>query len=195
MGRRIGILGGTFDPIHIGHLIIGQEILYRCGLERMVFIPSADPPHKQYPEMATAEARAKMVELAVACNPLFELSRMELDRPGKSYTVETLRTLRRSLESDAGLYLVIGADNAVEMSTWHDPDGVLALADVVVVDRPGCDLRRVDPGLARQMTFIEIPLLEISSTDIRVRLKAGRPIRYLEPKQVARYIEAHGLYR
>ena len=187
-------MGGSFDPVHIGHLIIGQEILYRCGLERMVFIPSADPPHKQYPEMAPAEARAKMVELAVACNPLFELSRMELDRPGKSYTVETLRTLRRGLESDAGLYLVIGADNAVEMSTWHDPEGVLTLADVVVVGRPGCDLRRVDPGLARQMTFIEIPLLEISSTDIRARLKAGRPIRYLAPKRVARFIEAHGLY-
>jgi nicotinate-nucleotide adenylyltransferase len=195
MGRRIGILGGTFDPVHTGHLIIGQEVLRRLGLERMFFMPSAEPPHKRYPEMAPVEARAEMVGLAVVDNPTFALSRIELERPGTSYTVETLRRLRQRLGAGVDLYLVLGADNAVEMPTWCDPEGVLGLAQVTVVDRPEFDRRRIAPQLARHMTFLETPLLEISSTDIRARVKAGQPIRYLVPEQVARFIETHGLYR
>ncbi len=195
VGRRIGILGGTFDPIHVGHLIIGQEVLHRCGLERVLFVPSGEPPHKQYPEMAPAEARAKMVGLAVENSPFFDLSRIELDRPGKSYTIETLRALRRELGDDVDLYLVIGADNAMDMPTWCDPEGVLKLAQVTVVERPGFDRTEVDPRLSPYMRFLKTPLLDISSTDIRARVKAGRPVRYLVPGSVVRFIDARGLYR
>ncbi len=195
MARRIGIFGGTFDPIHTGHLILGQEVLHRLELSQMLFVPSAEPPHKQYAQMASADARAQMVALAIADHPLFELSRIELERSGTSYTVETLRRLRQRLGDGVDLYLVIGADNAVEMPTWCDPEGVLELAQVVVVDRPEHDRGRIDPGLARQMNFLDTPLLDISSTDIRARVNAGRPIRYLAPEPVVRFIETHGLYR
>lgn len=195
MGDRIGILGGTFDPIHIGHLIIGQETLRCCSLDRVIFIPSADPPHKRSSKMAPAEVRAEMVRLAIADNPFFELSRIELDRPGISYTVDTLQILRRRLGDSAQLFLIIGADGAVEMRTWCDPESVLELAQVTVVGRPGFDLQQVDPGLGRQMTFLETPLVDVSSTDIRRRLRAGDPVRYLLPEPVVRFIQSRGLYR
>ena len=196
MGQRgIGILGGSFDPIHTGHLILAEEVLDRCGLERMLFIPSAEPPHKSHHAMAPAEMRAEMVSLAISGHPRFELSRIELDRPGTSYTVETLEALRRAFGPDRELHLVIGADSAVEMSTWFNPERMTALARVTVVDRPGFDRRSVDAHLADRMRFLDTPLLGISSTDIRGRIKAGRSVRYLLPDRVAAYIESHGLYR
>jgi len=195
MGARIGILGGTFDPIHIGHLIVGQEALWRCSLDQMLFVPCADPPHKRSSQMAPAEVRAEMVRLAISDNPFFALSRIELDRPGTSYTVDTLRILRERLGDSAQVFLVIGADGAVEMRTWCNPEGVLELAQVTVVGRPGFDLRQVDPELGRQMTFLEIPLVDVSSTDIRRRLRAGDPVRYLLPDAVAQFIQSGGLYR
>jgi nicotinate-nucleotide adenylyltransferase len=196
MGRHgIGILGGSFDPIHIGHLILAEEVLERCCLKRMMFIPSAVPPHKSHRAMAPAEARAEMVSLAIAGHPSFELSRIELDRPGTSYTVETLEALSREAGDDSDLHLVIGADSAVEMSTWCNPERMMDLASVAVVDRPGWDRSAVDPGLAARMRFLDTPLLDISSTDIRRRVKEGRSVRYLLPDRVAAFIEAHGLYR
>ncbi len=196
MGQRgIGILGGSFDPIHTGHLILAEEVLDRCQLERMLFIPSAAPPHKSHHAMAPAEIRAEMVSLAISGHPAFELSRIELDRPGTSYTVETLEALRRQVGPDRPLHLVIGTDSAVEMSTWCRPERMMELACVTVVERPGSDRTSVDAGLAGRMRFLDTPLLGISSTDIRSRVREGRSVRFLLPDRVAAYVKAHGLYR
>ena len=194
MGGRIGILGGTFDPIHLGHLIIAQEALAHCCLDRVLFVPSADPPHKNAAEMAPAEARARMVALALDGHPRFELCRIELERSGKSYTVETLRQLRGKLGTATEFFLIVGADNAPEMSTWCDPLAVLDLAHVTVMGRPGFLPDDIDKRIAARMRFLETPLIEISSTQIRFRIRTGMPIRYWVPETVARYIETRRLY-
>ena len=192
MTKRVGIFGGTFDPIHIGHLIIVQEIMFQCALDRVVFMPSGDPPLKH--TMTSAEDRAMMVSLAVRDYPGFELSRFELSRPGKSYTIDTLRHLRRNMGEDTEIFLIIGADNAVEMGDWFDPKGVLDLAHVLVAERPGFERERVDPAFMSKMQFVETPLLDISSTAIRERVRTGRPISFLVPDVVSDYIRTHGLY-
>ena len=192
MTKRVGILGGTFDPIHIGHLIIGQEIMLQCALDRVVFMPSGEPPLKR--SMASAEDRARMVSLAVRDYPEFELSRFELSRPGKSYTIDTLRHLRRDMGEDTEIFLIIGADNAVEMGDWFDPEGVLDLAHVLVAERPGFERARVDPVFKSKMRFVETPLLDISSTAIRERVRTKRPISFFVPDAVADYIRTQGLY-
>lgn len=194
MGRRIGILGGTFDPVHIGHLIVGQEVQTRCNLDRVLFVPAAEPPHKNREDLASAEDRTEMVRLAIGDNPAFELSRIEMDREGISYTVETLRLFRDHFGAETTLFLIIGADNALEMTTWSDPSGVLDLAQVTVVARPEFDRLSIDPSLSSKMTFLETPLLDISATDIRRRVKEGHPISYLVPKRVAAFIRERSLY-
>ena len=192
MTKRVGIFGGTFDPIHIGHLIIGQEIMLECALDRVVFMPSGDPPLKH--TMTSAEDRAVMVSLSVRDYPGFELSRFELSRSGKSYTIETLRHLRRNMGEDTKIFLIIGADNAVEMGDWFDPEGVLDLAQVLVAERPGFERERVDPAFKSRMQFIETPLIDISSTAIRERVRNRKPISFLVPDAVADYIRTQGLY-
>lgn len=192
MARHIGIFGGAFDPIHIGHLIIGQEIMLQCALDRVVFMPSGEPPLKR--TMASAEDRAMMVSLAVRDYSGFELSRFELSRPGKSYTINTLRHLRRNMGENTKIFLIIGADNAVEMGDWFDPEGVLDLAHVVVAERSGFERERVDPVFKSRMRFVETPLLDISSTAIRERVRTKRPISFFVPDAVADYIRTHGLY-
>lgn len=192
MAKRVGIFGGTFDPIHIGHLIIGQEIMLQCALDRVVFMPSGDPPLKH--TMTSAEDRAMMVSLAVRDYPGFELSRFELSRPGKSYTIDTLRHLSRNMSENPKIFLIIGADNAVEMGDWFDPEGVLDLAHVLVAERPGFERARVDPAFQSRMQFVETPLLDISSTAIRARVRTRKPISFLVPDAVADYIRTQGLY-
>ena len=192
MTKRVGIFGGTFDPIHIGHLIIGQEIMLQCALDRVVFMPAGEPPLKR--TMASAEDRAMMVSLAVRDYPGFELSRFELSRPGKSYTIDTLRHLRRNMSENPKIFLIIGADNAVEMGDWFDPEGVLDLAPVLVAERPGFERARVDPAFQSRMQFVETPLLDISSTSIRERVRTRKPISFLVPDAVADYIRTQGLY-
>lgn len=192
MTKRVGIFGGTFDPIHIGHLIIGQEIMLQCALDRVVFMPAREPPLKR--TMASAEDRAMMVSLAVRDYPGFELSRFELSRPGKSYTIDTLRHLRRNMSENSKIFLIIGADNAVEMGDWFDPEGVLDLAHVLVAERPGFERARVDPAFQSRMQFVETPLLDISSTAIRERVRTRKPISFFVPDAVADYIRTRGLY-
>lgn len=194
MARRIGIFGGTFDPIHLGHLIIAQEMMLHCALNRVVFMPSGEPPHKRNQGMASAKDRAAMVELAVRDYPGFALSRFELSRPGKSYTINTLRHLRRGMGEDAKLFLMIGADNAVDMGTWCNPQGVLALAQVLVAARPGFDHSRIDPAFKAKMRFVQTPLINISSTAIRARVQEKKPIAFWVPEAVADYIQTQGLY-
>jgi nicotinate-nucleotide adenylyltransferase len=195
MGRRIGILGGTFDPIHNGHLIVAQEVVVALALDRVLFVPSGRPPHKRHPEMASANARAEMVRLAVADRPLFECSPVELGRPGKSYTVETLKILKGRFGPASSFYLIIGDDNAVELSTWCDPEGVLRASHVAVVARDGFDRSRIDPSLAKRMTFLETSRIDIASTDVRNRVRRGVSIRKLVPESVGTYIDKEGLYR
>ncbi|OGG51415.1 MAG: nicotinate (nicotinamide) nucleotide adenylyltransferase [Candidatus Handelsmanbacteria bacterium RIFCSPLOWO2_12_FULL_64_10] len=193
--QRVGLLGGVFDPVHNGHLIAAEAAREACGLRRVMFIPASDPPHKRYIGLASAQARAEMVRLAIQDHPCFELSPIELRRAGPSYTVDTLSELRQTLGENVGLFLIIGADNVTEIGAWHRPDRILSLATVVVVRRPGATPDRADPALTRGMHFVETPFIEISSTDIRRRVREGRSIRYLVPREVEKYIHEHELYR
>lgn len=192
--RRIGLLGGTFDPIHIGHLITAQEIVIQCGLERMVFVPSARPPHKDDRSMTDVRHRLEMTALAIESHPRFELSDIELERPGTSYTVDTLKQMRALLGEGVELYFLIGTDNVHEMWTWRNPEEILDLCTVVVASRPGFKPNPSDRPLTARMTFVLTPRIEISSTEIRARVAAGKPITYWVPPAVEHYIQTHRLY-
>ncbi len=194
MRAQWGILGGTFDPIHFGHLAIAEEARERLGLARVLFIPTGAPPHKPRGR-ADAEDRRRMAELAVADNPAFAVSRLEIDRPGRSYTVETLRALRAQYP-EADFTLLLGADMALEFHRWRDPEGILAQATVAAITRPGYDLSHLAAlPTAGRITPLEAPGLLISSTDLRARVREGRSIRYLVPAAVREYIAARALYR
>ncbi|MCY4603412.1 MAG: nicotinate-nucleotide adenylyltransferase [Gemmatimonadetes bacterium] len=188
--RRIGVIGGTFDPIHHGHLLLARFALEQIPLDEVLFIPAADPPLKQGAH-APAEERWTMVELAVAGCADFAASRLELDRPGKSYTVETLRLLHQ-LYPHAALFFIIGADNIGQLDEWHDLEGIFAQCTVVVGARSGEVAG--DPKLLVRLRFIDTPLIELSSTAIRSRRSAGLPIRYMVPEAVEDHILAKGLY-
>lgn len=192
MSRRVGVFGGSFDPIHIGHLTLARHAREACKLDELMFIPVGDPPHKAGP-VARADHRLAMVSLAVIAEPNTSVSRIEMDRTGKSYTVDTLRALRQSL-GDVELFLLIGTDNAVEMGSWYRPDEVLELSRVTVLCRPGWDRARVPGELAAKMTFLDSPLIDCSSTDVRERVASREPIVALVDDSVARYIDAHELY-
>ena len=191
---RIGIFGGTFDPIHLGHLIAAREIQYQEDLDSVVFIPSAIPPHKVYEGMASPEDRSRMVDLAIQGNPRFQACSIELERGGTSYTVDTLKALRAKLGSQAGLYLIIGADNVSEIRTWCRPEKIIDLCTVLVASRPDADFSKANERLMRRMRFVDTPLIQVSSTEIRNRVRRGDPIRYLVPASVEKYIRNKNLY-
>lgn len=195
---RLGIMGGTFDPIHHGHLAVAEEARSGFGLERVVFIPNGQPPHKKAYEVSEGEHRYNMCLLATASNPYFTVSRVELERPGPSYTVDTLRSLRGVLGPAVGIYFITGADALLEIMTWREPDAILAEALIVAVHRPGFDLGSIETALgaerAARVRPMPMPGLEISSTDLRRRVAEGRSARYLLPEAVAAYIDKHGLY-
>ena len=199
--RKIGILGGTFNPIHIGHLIIAQDAMVQLGLDRVKFIPTATPPHKRYEGNATAAQRLAMVRLAVRGNPQFEVDDIEIRRGGASYTVDTLAELRRR-NPRAALYFIIGADSLRELHRWREVGRLVRLCAFVTVARPGFVARPVvDPRLdaAERRRLRQHALrghaCEIASRDIRDRVAGGEPIRYLVPDAVLHYIERHQLYR
>lgn len=193
MRERLGILGGTFDPIHFGHLAIAEEARERLGLARVLFIPAGQPPHKPRGR-ADAEERCRMTELAIADNPAFAVSRVEIDRPGRSYTVETLRELHARYP-EADFTLIIGADMALEFHLWRDYEGILAQAGVVAITRPGYDLAGLEQlPTAGRLSPLDAPGLYISSTDLRTRIRDGRSIRYLVPAAVRAYIAEQRLY-
>ncbi len=189
--RRIGVIGGSFDPIHHGHLLLARFALEQIPLDEVLFMPAADQPLKQG-ACAPAEERWTMVELAVAACADFAASRLELDRPGKSYTVETLRLLHR-LHPHAALFFIIGADNIAQLYEWHDLEGIFAQCTVVVGARPG-EVASDDRKLLARLHFIDSPLIELSSTEIRARRAAGLSIRYMVPEAVESRILAKGLY-
>ena len=189
--RRIGVIGGTFDPIHHGHLLLARFALEQIPLDEVLFIPAADPPLKQG-AYAPAEERWAMVELAIADCPDFAASRLELDRLGKSYTVETLRLLHQ-LYPCVELFFIIGEDNISQLDAWYDLEGVFAQCTVVVGARPS-EVESTDPKLLVRLRFIDTPLIELSSTEIRSRRAAGLPIRHMVPEAVEAHILAKGLY-
>jgi nicotinate-nucleotide adenylyltransferase len=200
-GKRIGVLGGTFDPPHIGHLWLATLAADTLGLNRVLLMPAARPPHKGGRPVSNAADRVLMTRLAIVGDPLLDLSLVEMERPGPSYTVDSLLELRASLGGDAGLVLIMAADSLAEIDTWREPDRLLELAEWAVGPRPGAELP--DRGALRQrfganearIHLLDGPALDISSSEIRGRVAAGRSIRYLVPRAVAELIADRGLYR
>jgi nicotinate-nucleotide adenylyltransferase len=197
MSRRIGIMGGTFDPIHHGHLVAAEEARWQFRLDQVLFIPTGQPWQK--PDgVSPAEDRYLMTVIATASNPAFAVSRLEVDTPGPSYTVDTLRRLRAELPEGTRLLFIGGADLLQQLRTWKEPEQVLELAELIAATRPDFDVDDVVqkvPGAAGRVHRMEIPALAISSSDIRARVARGAPIEYLVPEGVARYIEKRALYR
>ena len=191
-------MGGTFDPIHFGHLVTAEEALSQFGLDEVLFVPTGQPWMKAEQAVSSAEDRYLMTVIATASNPRLRVSRVEIEREGPTYTVETLQELRRKADVDEELFFVTGADAMLEIFQWKDPEEVLALAHVIAATRPGYELARFEqdaPAHDPRVSVMDIPALSISSTDIRRRVRDGRPIRYLVPAGVQAYIEKAGLYR
>jgi len=214
-GRPVGILGGTFDPIHFGHLRLAEEMLELAGLEQIRFVPTGTPPHRDAPQVS-AQQRSAMVRLAIAGQPAFVLDEREVMRGRLCFTVDTLRELRAELGAEQPLCLLMGGDAFLQLHTWHEWEGLFGLAHIVVGYRPGFTLEeRIEgaPAPLRKhyrerlcavgemaqrpcggVAELAIPKLEISATDIRRRVAEGRTIRYLLPNAVADYIHQHHLY-
>ncbi len=198
MTERIGIIGGTFDPIHLGHLFIAEESRYRCGLDRVIFVPAGVPPHKPGEPITAAERRYSMTMLATEDNPAFEVSRIEIERPETSYTVNTLEAFREA-QPDDELFFIMGADSVAELVTWYRPERIVELATVIAAARPGTDIERAKEDLPKSLRnrviFLESPGLHISSTALRARASLGMPLRYLLHDRVEKYIIENELYR
>jgi len=190
---RVGVMGGTFDPIHIGHLVAASEVAHRFALDRVVFVPTGQPWQKSDRRVSPPEDRYLMTVIATAADERFSVSRVDVDREGPTYTVDTLREIRAEWGEDHDFYFITGADALAEILSWREPEEVLRLAHLVGVTRPGHVL--ADPGLAPgRVTLLEIPALAISSSAIRARVAQGEPIRYLVTPGVEAYIAKVGLY-
>jgi nicotinate-nucleotide adenylyltransferase len=195
--KRLGVMGGTFDPIHHGHLVTAEEALWQFELDEVVFVPTGQPWMKDDRNVSPAEDRYLMTVIATSSNPRFSVSRIEVERDGPTYTVDTLEELR-AVQPGVELYFVTGADAMLEIFQWKDPEDVLSRAHFIAATRPGYDLARLDAqGGTRnsRVTVMHIPALAISSTDIRRRVREREPIRYLVPEGVQTYIEKAALYR
>lgn len=194
------MFGGTFDPIHIGHLAATQDAATQLSLNRVIFVPNRVPPHKLDRGVSDVQDRVRMVELAIADNPLFELSMLELEREGPSYTLETLRILRRGFPADVEMYFLTGVDSLHGLHTWHEPEQLLDEFRVVLLDRPVAtqiDWLAVEmrfPSIREQAVVISVPRLEISAEDLRRRVSDGRSIRYYVLPVVEEYIRERGMY-
>lgn len=197
MAHRIGILGGTFDPIHIGHLIIAESAADAYGLDTVFFTPAATPPHKTDTTISESSHRIAMVELAIADNPRFRLSLLDMDQGEASYTADLLQRFWIDFP-DAELYFVIGTDSLREFPTWHEPERILAASRLLVAERPGVDITQAHldavNGLRERTAFFASHRIDVSATDIRGRCATGRSIRYLVPDAVVAYIREHALY-
>ncbi|MCV2393960.1 nicotinate-nucleotide adenylyltransferase [Actinotalea sp. M2MS4P-6] len=190
---RVGVMGGTFDPIHHGHLVAASEVAHRLDLDEVVFVPTGRPTMKDHPVVTEPEHRYLMAVIATAANPRFTVSRVDLDRPGITYTIDTLSDLR-SQRPDADIYFITGADAVAQILAWRDVERLWSMAHFVAVTRPGHALT-LDGVPPDAVTEVEIPALAISSTDCRRRARAGEPVWYLVPDGVVQYIAKHGLYR
>jgi nicotinate-nucleotide adenylyltransferase len=191
--RRIGVMGGTFDPVHHGHLVAASEVAHDFALDEVVFVPTGEPYQKDYRVVSPAEDRYLMTVIATASNPKFSVSRVDIDRPGPTYTIDTLRDLRAAAGPRDELFFITGADALAKMLTWHDVDELFTLAHFVGCTRPGHRLSGV--GLPDgKVSLVEIPALAISSSECRVRVEAGQPVWYLVPDGVVQYIAKRKLY-
>ena len=198
---RVGILGGTFDPVHVGHLIIAEEALSRLALDQVLFIPTGQPWLKAGQALSAAEHRLKMVELAIASNPRLGVSRIEVDRSGPTYTVDTLKRLKRDLGDDVQLYFILGLDTLEQFHRWEQPERIIELCELAIASRPGFQNSRIlDEQLGRysklgsKVNFLSAPSMDISGSSIRLRASEGRSIKYRVPEAVERYIKKQGLY-
>ncbi len=197
---RLGVLGGTFDPIHIGHLILAEEARDLLGLDQVLLAPAADPPHKRDQGKSPAEHRVRMVELAIAGNPHLALSRVDVDRPGPHYTLDMMCLLRDQYGPDTALYFLMGLDSLADLPTWHRPLDLMQQCNLVALSRPGADfdwdtLEAALPGVRSRVIVLPMPLLQISGSDLRARVRQGRPLRYQVLPQVEQYIREQQLYR
>lgn len=198
--HRIGVIGGTFDPIHYGHLAAAEEARVRTNLERVLFVVAGLPPHKLDEEVTPVEHRLAMVSLAIASNPLFEISRVDVDRPGPSYTVDTISILRERWGQETEIHFIMGLDSLVELPTWHQPQRLIQLCRLVVVRRPRFEIDMAEleasvPGISSRMEIIDMPEVDISASELQQRVREDLPIKYQVPEEVERYIEEHELYR
>jgi len=198
---KIGVMGGTFNPIHHGHLITAEEAFVQFGLDKVIFMPTGWPPHKEDKEIISAEDRYLMTVIATAPNPHFTVSRLEVDRPGPSYSIDTIKALREIYGQPSEIFFITGADAVWEILTWKQPEILTELCNFIAATRPGYDLekfKKMHPDGEKIKTpkvfFMEVPALAISSTDIRRRVSEGRPIRYLVPEGVANYIYKYEFY-
>lgn len=195
----IGIMGGTFDPIHYGHLLIAEESRVEFDLDKVLFVTSGQPPHKKDYAVSDAEQRHAMAILATEGNSHFEPSRTELDREGPSYAVDTVEECLRTYGSDAELYFITGADAILEILTWHQPERLRCMCKFIAAARPGYDFDELRLRLPRefldQIICLETPGIHISSTELRARVKTGKSIRYMVPEPVRAYIEHQRLYK
>lgn len=199
--KRLAIMGGTFDPIHYGHLVAAEGAKYEFNLDRVIFIPAARPPHKTEKEMTAPYHRLHMVERAIYSNSHFEISALELEREGLSYTINTVNAVRE-IHPQASIYFITGADAVLEILTWKNVEELLNVCKFIAATRPGYDLENLEHTLSclprhylKKICTMEVPALAISSTDIRARVAEGRPIKYLLPELVERYIFEEGLYK
>ena len=201
--KKIGVFGGTFDPIHNAHLLLAEQGREALELERVIFVPAKAPPHKRAGGLAPAASRLHMVRLATQRNPGFAVSDIELRRRGPSYTIDTIRALKRRVGADARLYFLIGGDTIGELPTWRSIRTLAKLCEIVPLTRPGAPTPRIG-ALAKALgeeearallgRLIEMPLMDVSATDVRRRVAEGRSIRYLTPEIVGEYILRKGLY-
>jgi len=196
----IGVYGGSFNPIHTGHLIIAEFVREQFNLEKVLFVPAKNPPHKNSVDYQTSQHRFNMVQIATAGNPFFDVSNIELNRKGLSYTSDTLQELK-NLYPDKKLYFICGADSIVNLNTWHSIASIFAYAEMIVVKRldvSETDVKNMSRWLTDQYNavihFCDMPYIEISSTMVRERLKNGLSVRYLVPEGVLKYIQLHRLY-
>ena len=197
---KVGILGGTFDPVHIGHLVIAEEARLRLGLDKVIFMPAGQPRLRPSAAHASAKDRLRMVELATADNPYFEGCALEVNRAGTTYTVDTLEELRSAFQEDVSLFFIVGEDILEKFHLWKQPDRILRLCTLAVVTRKGA-APADDGGWASRfgcvdnaVVRLDSPVIEVSGTDIRERIRRNEPLRYLVPKPVALYIFEHNLY-
>ncbi len=196
--HALGIFGGTFDPPHVGHLILAESACDALNLSQVLFVPAADPPHKHNLAITPIQHRLAMLQIAIADNPRFAISDVDLARPGPHYTADTLRILHEQ-HANAALYFLLGGDSLHDLPTWREPDKIIAQAKLAVVRRPGAalDLAKLEgqlPGIADCIVFVDAPIVGISATTLRERMRRGHSIRYQVPEAVERYIATNQLY-
>jgi len=198
--KRIGIFGGTFDPIHIGHLILTEEAWYQLRLDRIYLVPAGDPPHKRDRKLSSVEHRVRMAELATDDVDHIRVSRVDADRPGPHYTSDMVRLVRQRVPPETEVYYLMGMDSLRDLPTWHEALWLVENCRLVALSRHDVELdwallERALPGICERVTILDMPEMEIASHALQARVRAGQTIRYQVPREVGAYIRAHGLYR